>query len=84
MSLRSLSLLIGCLLLAACSKLTQENYSKITTGMPRAQVEQLLGTPDKCSGALGVSSCTWGNDQRYVSIQYAADKVVLSTAEGLE
>ncbi len=44
MSLRSLALLSFCVLLAACSKLNQENYSRLKTGMDKAQVEALLAT----------------------------------------
>lgn len=84
MSLRSLALISFCVLLAACSKVTQENYSKISAGMPKAQVEQLLGSPTECSGALGMSSCTWGDQSAFISVQYAADKVVLMSAQGLK
>lgn len=63
MSLRSLALLSLCVVLTACSKINQENYSKLKTGMSKAEVEQLLGTPAECSGALGMSSCTWGRKE---------------------
>ena len=56
MSLRTLAVLSFCVLLAACSKVTQENYS----------------------------SCTWGDAKTFISVQYAADKVVLFSAQGLE
>ena len=72
-----------CLLLAACSNLTQENYSRLKPGMARAEVESLLGKPSQCSGALGLSSCTWGDTERYVSVQYAGDQVLLFSAKGL-
>ncbi|MDT6190519.1 outer membrane protein assembly factor BamE, partial [Streptococcus pneumoniae] len=75
MSLRSLALLSLCVVLTACSKINQENYSKIKAGMSKAEVEQLLGTPTECSGALGMSSCTWGDEKSFISVQYAADKV---------
>ena len=42
MSLRSLALLSLCVVLTACSKINQENYSKIKAGMSKAEVEQLL------------------------------------------
>ncbi|SEJ58142.1 outer membrane protein assembly factor BamE [Pseudomonas sp. NFR16] len=84
MSLRSLALLSFCVLLAACSKINQENYSKIKAGMSKAEIEQLLGKPTECSGALGMSSCTWGDQKTFISVQYAADKVVLHTGQGLE
>ena len=69
MSLRSLALLSFCVLLAACSKLNQENYSRLKTGMDKAQVEALLGSPTECSGALGVTSCTWGDEKTFISVQ---------------
>jgi hypothetical protein len=84
MSLRSLALLSFCVLLTACSKVTQENYSKLSAGMPKAQVESLLGSPTECSGALGMSSCTWGDKDSFISVQYAADKVVLFSGQGLK
>jgi hypothetical protein len=84
MSLRTLAVLSFCVLLAACSKVTQENYSKISAGMSKAQVEQSLGSPTECSGALGMSSCTWGDAKTFISVQYAADKVVLFSGQGLE
>jgi hypothetical protein len=84
MSLRSIALLSFCVLLAACSKVNQENYSKISAGMSKADVEQLLGSPTDCSGALGMSSCTWGDQKRFISVQYAADKVVLYSGQGLK
>ncbi|MFJ3482708.1 outer membrane protein assembly factor BamE [Pseudomonas sp. NPDC090202] len=84
MSLRSLALLSVCVLLAACNKINQENYSKITSGMPKAEVEKLLGSPTECSGALGVSSCTWGDQKTFISVQYAGDRVVLFSGQGLK
>lgn len=81
---RVLALCCCCMILAGCNKLTMENYSKIKTGMSRGEVEQLVGTPEQCSGALAMNSCTWGDEQRFVSVQYAADKVVLYTEQGLQ
>lgn len=84
MSLRNLVLLSVCMFLAACSKINQENYSKLKSGMTKAQVEQLLGAPTECSGALGMSSCTWGDEKSFISIQYAADQVLLYSGQGLK
>ena len=58
MSLRTLAVLSVCVLLAACSKVNQENYSKLKAGMPKAEVESLLGSPVECSGAIGPVSYT--------------------------
>jgi len=85
MSLRSLVLLAGCLLLVACNKVNQENFSKLRTGMSKAEVEQLLGAPAECAGALGFTSCSWGAEQGpLISIQFANDKVLVFSGKGLK
>ncbi len=84
MSLRSFALLSCCLLLLACSKVNQQNYAKLKAGMPKAEVEGLLGAPTECSGALGISSCTWGDEQSFISVQYAGDKVLMFSGKGLK
>ena len=84
MSLRSIALLSFCVLLAACGKINQENYSKLSTGMPKAEVETLLGKPTDCAGALGMSSCTWGDKNSFISVQFAGDKVLMFSGQGLK
>lgn len=83
MSLRVVALLAGCLLLAACNKINQDNYAQLKPGMTKDQVESLLGNPTECAGALGMSSCTWGDEQRLISVQYAGDKVMMFSGKGL-
>jgi hypothetical protein len=84
MSLRVVALLAGCLLLAACNKVNQDNYTQLKPGMSKAEVEKLLGKPAECAGALGVSSCTWGDEQRFISVQYAGEQVLLFSGKGLK
>lgn len=84
MSPRHVAVLAFCVLLAACNKINQENYSKLEAGMSKAEVENLLGGPTECSGALGMSSCTWGNQQTFISVQYAGDKVLMFSGKGLK
>lgn len=69
--------------LAACSKLTVENYDKLKVGMPYTEVKQLLGTPERCSDVLGVKSCTWGDDQRHITVNFIGDQVVIFNAENI-
>ncbi len=84
MPLRVATVLVACLLLSACTdKVNQDNYAKLAPGMSRAEVEALLGKPEQCSGALGFSSCNWGDEARFISVQYAGDKVLLFSAQGL-
>lgn len=84
MSARYFALLSLALLLGACSKVTQENYGKLSAGMDKAQVQALLGAPTECAGALGISSCTWGDEKSSISVQFAGDKVLLFSGQGLK
>lgn len=84
MSLRCFALLGLCVLLAACSKVNQDNYARLEVGMLKGEVERLLGTPTECSGALGISSCTWGDQKSSISVQYASDKVLMFSGQGLK
>ncbi|WP_445938640.1 outer membrane protein assembly factor BamE domain-containing protein [Pseudomonas sp.] len=84
MSLRVVALLAGCLLLAACNKVNQDNYAQLKPGMAKDEVESLLGKPGECAGALGMSCCTWGDEQRFISVQYAGDKVMMFSGKGLK
>lgn len=76
-------MLLGCLLLSGCDKVSQENFARLEAGMSRGEVEQLLGKPTECSGALAFTSCTWGDKERFISVQYAADKVLMFSGRGL-
>ena len=84
MSLRVAAVFASCLLLAACNKVNQDNYAQLKPGMSKVEVENLLGKPSECSGALGISSCTWGNEQRFISVQYAGEQVLLFSGKGLQ
>ena len=77
-------ILLLCLQAAGCSRLTQEHYDKITMGMSFEEVEKLLGSGATCDSAMGMKSCTWGDKDKYVKIQFLADKVVIHTAKGLK
>jgi hypothetical protein len=83
MAIRPL-VLLSLLLLSACSKVTEENYAKLSAGMAKAEVQALLGAPSECSGALGISSCNWGDDKTSISVQFAGDKVLLFSGRGLK
>lgn len=76
--------LIGlALLLAACDRLTVENYGKIKTGMSYDEVTAIIGSPSKCSEALGIRICTWGDDRHSINVNFVGDKVVLTAADNL-
>ena len=71
------------LLLAACSKLTLENYDRLKGGMSYQEVKDILGAPSQCSEVLGVKTCTWGNDKRYIKVNFVGNQVLLFSAEGI-
>ena len=71
------------ILLAACGKLSVENYDKLKIGMPYNEVKQILGPPAQCSDVLGVKSCAWGDDKRYINVNFLGDQVVIFTAENI-
>ena len=87
-AMSSLLLLAVVLITTACggSAVNQENYDKIATGMPRAEVIDILGEPDESGGvgAGGVSlgSATWKDGDRSISITFMGDKVQMKTKQG--
>ena len=83
MNVRIITLTSLLLLLAGCSKLTQDNYNKLKVGQTYGEVTAILGKPDSCSNALFVKSCTWGNDSKNISINFMGDKVLITTSKNL-
>lgn len=76
------------LLLSACSKVTQENYDKLTMGMKYSEVVELLGEPDSCKELMQIKQCVWGNaskeDESTISINFVGNNVVLFSSAGLQ
>ena len=71
MSLRSLALLSLCVVLTACSKINQENYSKLKAGMSKAEVEKLFGIPAQVQGPVGQPPITrWHYPDYVVTFEY--------------
>ena len=69
--------------LAACSKVTQENFSRIQDGMSEQEVIALLGTPTESSSVnlLGVSgtSSRWTAGDAAISVRFVNGKVALKS-----
>jgi hypothetical protein len=72
------------LALAACSKVTAENYAKIKVGMPYADVTSTLGSPSSCSDTAGFKVCKWGDEKSGITVRFAADKVVVHSADNIK
>jgi hypothetical protein len=81
--LRPAALLAAGLLLAACSRVTSENYAKIRVGMAYQEVTTILGAPATCSDTAGFKSCRWGDDKSNITVRFAADQVVLHSADNI-
>lgn len=75
--------LTACFVLIGCSKLTNENYSKIKIGMPFNQVTEIIGKPTSCDDVVGVKSCRWSEGKISVSVNFVGDQVILHTAENI-
>ena len=69
------------LLLAACSKVTQENFARIQDGMSEQEVTAILGSPTESSSGsiLGISgtSSKWTGGDAVITIQFVNGKVAL-------
>src|SRR2546430_9292665 len=81
--MKARSLLLVLLLLAACSKITQENFGKIEQGMPEQQVLAILGSPTESSSVdvLGVSgtSARWTSADAQITVRFVNGKVALKS-----
>jgi hypothetical protein len=77
-------LMLGLLLtVLGCSKLTLENYNKITVGMQYDEVVRLIGQPDRCDDVMGVRSCQWGDEKRAIHVNFLAGQVLLFSSSNL-
>ena len=73
------------LLLAACSKVTQENFAKIQDGMTEQEVTAILGSPTESSSSsiLGISgtSSRWVAADALITVRFVNGKVALRNFE---
>ena len=73
--------LVALLLLAACSKVTQENFAKVQDGMTEQEVTAILGSPTESSSGsiLGISgtSSKWASGDALITIRFVNGKVAL-------
>ncbi|HBU29483.1 MAG: hypothetical protein A2X71_09985 [Thiobacillus sp. GWE1_62_9] len=84
MKIRSVVTMGLLLTMLGCSKLTLENYSKITVGMQYDEVSRLIGPPDECDDVMGVRNCLWGDETRSVNVSFVAGKVLLFSSNNLK
>jgi predicted transposase YbfD/YdcC len=82
-ALRRMALLVSICLVAACSKVTAENYTKVKTGMEYKEVTGVLGNPSSCDDVVGFKSCKWGDEKSHITVRFAGDAVIMHSAENL-
>ena len=97
---RSLAAVVCALVLTGCeSKVTTENYDKITVGMSLSEVEGLLGSgelQDSAGTSIGSSGLTgaergnpdaktyaWGEESKQIVVNFVKGVVVSKTKRGL-
>lgn len=71
-------------LASGCSKVTNDNYARIETGMRYDEVVAILGPPDEVTDVVGTKSAVWGKAPKTISVKFVADKVVFRSAKGLD
>jgi hypothetical protein len=78
---RTLVAAAAALLLASCSKVTQENFNRITDGMTEQEVVALLGEPTESQSisVLGVSGSAqrWVGKDAVITVQFVNGKARL-------
>jgi hypothetical protein len=71
------------LLLGACSKVSQENFSKVRQGMTEHEVAAILGSPTESNSrdVLGISGTAsrWVGSDAVISIRFVNGKVALKS-----
>ncbi len=82
-TLRRMALLVSICLLAACGKVTAENYAKVKSGMEYKEVVGILGNPASCDDIVGFKSCKWGDEKSHITVRFAGDAVIMHSAQNL-
>jgi hypothetical protein len=77
------ALLVILIFSASCSKVTKENYDKLEMGMEYNKVTEFLGDPKSCTESIGVKSCTWGNESKYIEVNFLGDKTLVFKSFGI-
>jgi hypothetical protein len=71
--------LAALLLLAACSKVSQENFAKIQNGMTEQEVTAILGSPSESTSrdVLGITGTAsrWVSGDAVITIRFVGGKV---------
>lgn len=81
----ALSVIVLCL--AACgTKVTPDNYDRLQSGMSKAQVHAILGTPDdvtgnEIGGVLSLTKETWKTGKHRITVTFGNDALALKSLD---
>lgn len=83
-------IVLGLFVVTGCSKVSQENYDKISTGMTVNEVEGILGGGKvEGGGGLAVGGVElsgkvmqWGDEAKHIKVTFANSKVVAKSKAG--
>lgn len=81
---KNVGVMLGCLWLAACSKLTIDHYNQLKVGMSYQEVATIIGEADSCDEMLGTRSCVWGEAEQQIKAGFVADKAIAFSHKGLK
>src|SRR3954464_4863497 len=74
---------LAAVLLTACSRITQENFSRIESGMSEREVISILGSPTESSSVdvLGISgtAARWAGNDAEITVRFVGGKVALKS-----
>ena len=81
--MRPVAFALVALLLAACSRVTEENYAKIRDGMTEQEVTGMLGKPTE-SSSISLAGMTgtgakWLDGDAVITVQFVNGKVFSSS-----
>jgi hypothetical protein len=77
-------LFLAAFLLAACSKVTMDNYNRLKVCQGYDEIVAVLGQPARCDELVGVRHCVWGDEQRNIKIGFVASKALTLSASNLK
>lgn len=70
--------------LAACNKISIDNYQRLKAGQSFDEVVAIIGQPNKCDETLGVRQCQWGDDKSGISGNFIAGQALIFSARNLK
>jgi hypothetical protein len=81
--LKGLMTVALCVMLIACSRVSQSNFDKIQPGMSMEQIVAILGEPSDSQsitfGGLSGTSATWKNHDATITVQFLNDKMQIKS-----